>query len=284
MYIDYVTERQTTNNNKHNKGNTMSSKQYQSIVDIKSTGITIDFVSPLCWSAYEAMELAYKAGYDKEQIKCYESDAVIIKSEAVLAVNPGILEILNQEGIEPNQISINSKSKVVSIKMDSLDSNQGKRLTELMKQKGYATMIWSEAKTKSEPLSEEPVLPMKAEVLEIIEYKLSNDVLDINDMDDVSELHDALHTELYQLKHRMIDNCNHDLRKWSVDNWEFVEQAIESGLAAEVAVCGRIIDGAAYFHTQIHCGQILQNEQQITVALEEIFEEMKTVVSEAQVV
>ena len=61
----------------------------------------------------------------------------------------------------------------------------------------------------------------------------------------------------------MIDIYYYDLRKWSVDNYSYVEDAIEEGLC----------EGESDFHKLIQAGQYLYYREQANELIEEIFKE-----------
>lgn len=104
---------------------------------------------------------------------------------------------------------------------------------------------------------------MKDQIKELIEYK----EIDINEIDDSYELREELDYDgsLHELIDGMIDIYNYDLRKWSVDNYEYVEQAIDEGLC----------EGTSDFHKLIQCGQYVYYTEQANEALEELFRELK---------
>ena len=60
-----------------------------------------------------------------------------------------------------------------------------------------------------------------------------------------------------------IDIYYYDLRKWAVDNYGYIEQALEEGLA----------EGETDFHKLIQCGQFVQLTEQAHEYIEELFEE-----------
>ena len=102
---------------------------------------------------------------------------------------------------------------------------------------------------------------MKEELKELIEYK----ELNIEDYNDHHELYDALEYDgsVHELIDGMIDIYHHDLRVWAVENYGYVEQAIEEGLA----------DGTDY-HASIQAGQYLAYSEDAWEAIEEVYEEL----------
>ncbi len=65
---------------------------------------------------------------------------------------------------------------------------------------------------------------------------------------------------LHSLIDSNIDIYNYDLRKWSVDNYDYVSQAIEEGLT----------EGVTDFHKLIQSGQYCYYSEVANEALEEI--------------
>ena len=58
----------------------------------------------------------------------------------------------------------------------------------------------------------------------------------------------------------MIDIYYHDLRKWAVDNYEYIEEAMDEGLC----------EGVTDFHKLIQCGQYVYYRQECQEYLEKI--------------
>ena len=63
---------------------------------------------------------------------------------------------------------------------------------------------------------------------------------------------------LHELIDGKIDIYNYDLREWSVDNYEYVEQAMEEGLTGD----------ETDFHKLIQCGQYVYYSEQVNEELE----------------
>ena len=103
---------------------------------------------------------------------------------------------------------------------------------------------------------------MKDQILEAIKYK----ELDLNDYTEAHELNEALDYDgrLHEIIDGMIDIVNYNIRKWAVDNWDYVEQAIEEGLTD--------LEDLDY-HSMIQSGQFCYYTEQANEALEEIWEE-----------
>lgn len=63
-----------------------------------------------------------------------------------------------------------------------------------------------------------------------------------------------------------IDIYNYDLRKWAVDNWEWVEEAMAEGIAG----------GDDDYHKLIQGGQYMALRQDAIEIVEELFQEYKS--------
>tara|TARA_R110002012_G_scaffold87541_1_gene216388 strand:+ start:178 stop:507 length:330 start_codon:yes stop_codon:yes gene_type:complete len=84
---------------------------------------------------------------------------------------------------------------------------------------------------------------MRQDILEAIDYK----AIILADMEDAHALADALDCDgsLHEIIDSYICIYTYDLRKWSVKNWEFVEEALEEGLC----------EGVSDYHKLIQMGQ-----------------------------
>jgi hypothetical protein len=84
--------------------------------------------------------------------------------------------------------------------------------------------------------------------------------------EDAWELYEHLDYDgsLHEIIDSNIDLYYYDLRKWSVDNYNYIEDAIEEGLC----------EGVSDFHKLIQCGQYLQLREEAQTAVEELFEEL----------
>lgn len=105
---------------------------------------------------------------------------------------------------------------------------------------------------------------MKQEILDLIEYK----DIDLTELNDAHELYDALEYDgsLHEIVDGNIDIYNYDLRKWAVDNYEYVEDAIGEGL----------VDTSDFdFHKAIQSGQYLKLREEANELIEEIFNEFE---------
>ena len=105
---------------------------------------------------------------------------------------------------------------------------------------------------------------MKQEILDLIEYK----DIDLTELNDAHELYDALEYDgsLHEIVDGNIDIYNYDLRKWAVDNYEYIEDAIAEGL----------VDTSDFdFHKAIQSGQYLKLREEANELIEEIFNEFE---------
>lgn len=103
---------------------------------------------------------------------------------------------------------------------------------------------------------------MKESIMELLESKKLN----ISDYDDVHELYEALDYDgsLHEIIDGNIDIYNYDLRKWAVDNYDKVEDAINEGL----------VDTTNFdFHKAIQAGQYIALREEANEIVEEIFNE-----------
>ena len=110
---------------------------------------------------------------------------------------------------------------------------------------------------------------MKDQIKELIQYKLLNNELDLDNITDSHELYDELdyNGALHDLIDGNIDIYYYDLRKWAVDNWEYIEDAISQGL----------VDTSNFdYHSTIQAGQYLELSEQAREALEELYTELFT--------
>jgi len=109
---------------------------------------------------------------------------------------------------------------------------------------------------------------MKEQLLELIKFKLDNKELDLSEVTDCHELHEALDYDgsVHELIDSNIEIYNYELRKWAVDNYDKVEDAIDEGL----------VDTTNFdFHKAIQCGQYIALREEANEALEEIFNELR---------
>lgn len=103
---------------------------------------------------------------------------------------------------------------------------------------------------------------MKNDILAAIKYL----DIDINDMiNDAYDLYEALNHNgtMDEIIDGMIDIYYIDLRKWSVENHDYIDQAIEKGLCTDLD-----------FHKQIQSGQYVYYSEEARETVEEIYEEL----------
>ena len=107
---------------------------------------------------------------------------------------------------------------------------------------------------------------------EIIHYKIEDlKEENINNYYDLIEFLDydgSLHEKIDYC----IDIYSYDLRKWAVDNWEYVERAIEEGL-----VNTENFD----YHKAIQSGQYLFYQEEFYQTIEDEFEDILNYIKEA---
>ena len=102
---------------------------------------------------------------------------------------------------------------------------------------------------------------MRLDILEAINQK--NIIL--SDMENAHEIIDALDYDgiLHQIIDSYIDIYYYDIRKWAVDNWEFVEEAIDEGLC----------DGVSDYHKLIQTGQYVALRGEAYDIVESIYDD-----------
>ena len=103
---------------------------------------------------------------------------------------------------------------------------------------------------------------MKQTILDAIEYKEIN----MADLTDASELYETLTYDgtLYEIAEGFVDIYYYNIRQWAVDNYDWVETAIQEGL----------VDMENFdFHTAIQAGQRLMLEDEARDFVEEIYTE-----------
>lgn len=107
---------------------------------------------------------------------------------------------------------------------------------------------------------------MKESIMELLKSKKLN----ISDYDDVHELCEALDYDgsLHEIIDGSIDIYNYDLRKWAVDNYDKVEDAINEGLVNTTNFD---------FHKAIQAGQYIALREEASEIVEEIFNESQEV-------
>jgi len=106
---------------------------------------------------------------------------------------------------------------------------------------------------------------MKEEIQDLIENQFELDLSEFNDHYEVIEKLDY-DGSLHELIDSNIDIYYHSLRQWAVDNYDYVEQAINEGL----------LDTSEFdYHKAIQTGQYLQLQEEAYRLIEEIFEEFE---------
>lgn len=103
---------------------------------------------------------------------------------------------------------------------------------------------------------------MKEQILELIEQKQLN----INDYADYGDLIEDLDYDgsLHMLIDGMVSIYNYELRQWAVDNWTYIEDAMEYGL----------IDNSEFdYHKAIQAGQYMYYQEEAYTAIEAILTE-----------
>lgn len=91
--------------------------------------------------------------------------------------------------------------------------------------------------------------------------------IDISTVESYHDLYEEINYNgtIHEIVGGHIDIYYYDLRKWAVDNWEYVEEANEQGIGT---------NGIDY-HKDIQAGQYLKFEQMAVEIIEEIFNEQE---------
>ena len=108
---------------------------------------------------------------------------------------------------------------------------------------------------------------MRSEILEAINEK----GIILADMESSHDLQEALDYDgrLHEIIDGNIDIYYYDIRKWAVDNWEFVEDAIEGGLC----------EGVSDYHQLIQIGQYVALSAEASDIVESVYNDF---IGEAQ--
>ena len=103
---------------------------------------------------------------------------------------------------------------------------------------------------------------MKEDIRELIEETLEGD----ESFSDAWELYEKLdyNGSVHQLIDGSIDIYYIDIRKWAVDNWQWVEEAIGEG----------ICEGVTDYHKLIQSGQYVSLRNDANEYIKELFEEL----------
>jgi len=101
---------------------------------------------------------------------------------------------------------------------------------------------------------------MENQVKELIAYK----EIDLNDFADHHDLYQKLDYDgsLHEIVDGNIDIYYYDLRKWAVENYNYIDDAIEEGLCE-----------GSDFHKQIQSGQYVKLNEEMNEVVEKIFKE-----------
>lgn len=108
---------------------------------------------------------------------------------------------------------------------------------------------------------------MKEEILEAIEDK----EIILSDMENAYAIIDALDYDgrLHEIIDSYICIYYYELRQWAVDNWEFVEEAMEEGLC----------EGVSDYHKLIQIGQYVSLRQDALDAVQSIYDDFNNEVT-----
>jgi hypothetical protein len=112
---------------------------------------------------------------------------------------------------------------------------------------------------------------MKDDIKDLMEYKLEGD----ETFSDCHDLYEYLDYDgsVHELIDGAIDIYYYDIRKWAVDNWAYVEDAMSEGLT----------EGVTDYHKLIQIGQYVQLSEEARAATEELYKELNGVLFNLEV-
>lgn len=112
---------------------------------------------------------------------------------------------------------------------------------------------------------------MKNEILDLIKETLVGD----EKMDCSDVLYDLLDYSgsLHEIIDSHIDLYYYDLRIWAVENWEYVEEALEEG----------ICEGVNEYHKMIQAGQYMALSEYARCSVDELFNDYNGVLFNKEV-
>ena len=112
---------------------------------------------------------------------------------------------------------------------------------------------------------------MKDEMKDMMEYKLKGD----ETFADCHDLYEHLDYDgsVHWLIDGAIDVYYYDIRKWAVDNWAYVEDAMSEGLT----------EGVTDYHQLIQSGQYVKLSEEARAATEELYDELDGVLFNVEV-
>jgi hypothetical protein len=98
-----------------------------------------------------------------------------------------------------------------------------------------------------------------------IKNEILKDVTGYDKFDSLHDLYEYLNEggEIDSIIDSSIDIYYYDLRKWAVDNYDWIDEAIDEGLC----------EGVTDFHKLIQCGQWLALNNEAREIVEELFNE-----------
>lgn len=112
---------------------------------------------------------------------------------------------------------------------------------------------------------------MKDDIKDLIESKLGGD----ETFSDCHELYEHLDDDgsVHWLIDGAIEIYYYDLRRWAVDNWEYVQDAMSEGLT----------EGITDYHQLIQSGQYVQLSEEARTAIAELYDELDGVLFNVEV-
>ena len=112
---------------------------------------------------------------------------------------------------------------------------------------------------------------MKDDLLDLLERNTEKDEV----FAEAYDLYEHLDYDgsIHEIVESYIDIYYYDLRKWAVDNYNYIEDALEEGLA----------EGVTDFHKLIQIGQYVQLQQESHESIKELFSEYDGVLFNVEV-
>ena len=112
---------------------------------------------------------------------------------------------------------------------------------------------------------------MKEDIREVIDLQVEPD----ESIENAKELYERLNFDgsMDSIIESNIDIYYYDLRKWAVDNWHWVEDALAEGF------CGGVTD----YHQLIHAGQYMSLMSDVRVAIAQLYKELDGVAFNVEV-
>lgn len=105
---------------------------------------------------------------------------------------------------------------------------------------------------------------------EVVDFVINDRLFEELELESYNDIdYDSLHNEAFDFIHQLADArveiYYYNIRKWAVDNWQYVEDAMDEGLT----------EGVTNYHQLIQIGQYYKIEQELRDNLCNLVEEIK---------